>query len=125
MAQTKFIADDVAHGFVTKKVPPPPPPQFQPCKYFRCACLFNRPCGVCKIIIVLRCLLSYKLCHVLTLHSGPGRAQNWTKTKISIYQKNIFVWAKSKDDILDIMCLNLFELKIIISTLKITSKSNL
>ena len=47
------------------------------------------------------------------------------KNKILIYQKIIFLWAKSKDDILDIMCLNLFELKIIISTLKITSKSNL
>ena len=30
-------------------------------------------------------------------HSGPGRAQNWTKTKISIYQNIIFLWAKSKD----------------------------
>ena len=59
------------------------------------------------------------------VHSGPGRAQNWTKTKISIYQKIIFLWAKSKDHILDIMCLNLFEVKIIISTLKIASKSNL
>ena len=58
-------------------------------------------------------------------HSGPGRAQNWTKTKILIYQKIIFLWAKSKDHILDIMCLNLFEVKIIISTLKIASKSDL
>ena len=67
----------------------------------------------------------FRFSSVTPPHSGPGRAQNWTKTKISIYQNIIFLWAKSKDDILDIMCLNLFELKIIISTLKITSKSNL
>ena len=56
---------------------------------------------------------------------GQGEPKTGQKQKYWFTKKLYFYGLNRKITILDIMCLNLFEVKIIISTLKITSKSNL
>ena len=56
---------------------------------------------------------------------GQGEPKTGQKQKYRFTKKLYFYGLNRKIIILDIMCLNLFEWKIIISTLKITSKSNL
>ena len=56
---------------------------------------------------------------------GQGEPKTGQKQKYRFTKILYFYGLNRKIIILDIMCLNLFEWKIIISTLKITSKSNL